>query len=251
MAMRLRQIALVARDLEAVATDIAEVLGLEIAFRDPAVASFGLVNVVLPVGDGFLEVVSPREPGTTAGRLLDKRGGDGGYMVILQMEDIAAARALAEACHVRVVASADRDGVWMTHLHPRDVGGAILSLDAMDPPERWDWGGPDWQAHVRTEVTLALTGVELQGPDPEALARRWGEVLGLPVQSREDGFELAMDRSSIRFVLARDERGEGVSALEVLVRDRAEVMGRARSRGCLDGQGQVVLGGTRIDLVLA
>ncbi len=251
MSMRLRQIALVAHDLEAAAADITEVLGLEIAYRDPAVAKFGLVNVVLPIGDGFLEVVSPNEPGTTAGRLLDKRGGDGGYMVILQMEDIVAARALAEACQVRVVASADRDGVWMTHLHPRDVGGAILSLDAMEPPERWDWGGPDWQAHVKTDVTQALTSVELQGPDPETLARRWGEVLGLPVEALDDGFALAMDLSTIRFVPARDGRGEGVSALEVLVRDKAEVLARARSRGCLNAEGQVVLSGTRIDLVTA
>src|SRR5678815_2752977 len=90
--MRLRQIALVGRDLDAAEADIRAVLGLDYAYDDPGVAKFGLKNAVFPVGETFLEVVSPKEPGTTAGRLLEKRGGDGGYMVILQVEDIAEAR---------------------------------------------------------------------------------------------------------------------------------------------------------------
>ena len=55
--IRLRQIALVAHDLESVLGDLDKVLGLEVAFRDPGVAAFGLVNAVLPVGEQFIEVV--------------------------------------------------------------------------------------------------------------------------------------------------------------------------------------------------
>src|SRR3989442_15299063 len=88
--MRLRQIALVARDLEPVVADLCGVLGIEVAFRDPGVAAFGLHNAVMPIGNTFLEVVSPVRDGTTAGRLLERRGGDGGYMVILQTADLEA-----------------------------------------------------------------------------------------------------------------------------------------------------------------
>ena len=95
--MRLRQIALVAHDLAAAETDIRAILGLDYAYDDPGVGKFGLRNAVFPVGETFLEVVSPKKPGTTAGRLLEKRGGDGGYMVILQVEDTAEARARAAA----------------------------------------------------------------------------------------------------------------------------------------------------------
>jgi hypothetical protein len=63
----------------------------------------------MPIGDTFIEVVAPVEEGTTAGRLLDKRGGDGGYMAIFQVDDIAAARANAERLGVRVVARFDGD----------------------------------------------------------------------------------------------------------------------------------------------
>jgi len=91
--MRIRQIALVARDLDRAIEDLRAVLGLTGGFRDPGVAEFGLRNTVLAVGTTFLEVVSPVRDDTTAGRFLARRGGDGGYMVILQTADLAADRA--------------------------------------------------------------------------------------------------------------------------------------------------------------
>ena len=71
--MRLRQVATVARELEPVVDDFRAVLGIEVAYRDPGVAEFGLHNAVMPVGDTFLEVVSPTREHTTAGRFLDRR----------------------------------------------------------------------------------------------------------------------------------------------------------------------------------
>src|SRR5262245_66578243 len=82
--VRLRQVALVAAELEPAVDSLCDVLGLEVAYHDPGVEVFGLRNAVMPVGDTFLEVVAPDRPGTTAGRLLDQRGGDGGYMVIVR-----------------------------------------------------------------------------------------------------------------------------------------------------------------------
>ena len=59
MRMRLRQVALVAEDLAAAETDIEENLGLSVCFRERGVATFGLGNVLYPVGEQLLEVVSP------------------------------------------------------------------------------------------------------------------------------------------------------------------------------------------------
>ena len=136
--MRLRQIALVVEDLAAAEADIRAVLGLDYAYDDPGVGTFGLKNAVFPVGETFLEVVSPKQAGTTAGRLLEKRGGDGGYMAIFQVRDIKAARERIAAAGARTVAEADRDGVHMSHIHPKDIGGAIVSVDQMEPWERWE-----------------------------------------------------------------------------------------------------------------
>ena len=123
--MRIRQIALVGEDLAAAKADIVDVLGLGGDYADPGVGHFGLHNAVWPIGDTFLEVVSPTQEGTTAGRLLDKRGGDGGYMVILQIDgDMAGTRKRMADIGVRVVHQTDRDDgkVAYSHLHPRDVG---------------------------------------------------------------------------------------------------------------------------------
>ena len=246
--MRLRQIALVGQDLAAAEADIRAVLGLDYAYADPGVGKFGLGNAVFPIGDTFLEVVSPRQPGTTAGRLLEKRGGDGGYMVILQVDDIGAARSRIREAGARVVEQADFDGVAMSHVHPKDVGGAILSVDWMDPPERWEWGGPGWREHVRTDTSLAVVGAELQGDDPNAMSARWSAVLGQPRRASGDGWTIELQGGGLRFVPVRDGRGEGLGAFDVTVRDPADVRRRAEARGLLDAEGEVTLCGARVRL---
>ncbi len=249
--MRLRQIALVAHDLAKAREDIVAVLGLGADYADPGVGHFGLENAVWPVGDTFLEVVSPKEPGTTAGRLLDKRGGDGGYMTIFQVADIVAARARAAERGVRFVWNTDRDdGVAASHLHPRDTGGALISLDQMTPTARWEWGGPDWRKSVRTETSLAIVGAEIQAEDPETMSRRWADILGLERDATEP-CRLALDGGELRFVSPRDGRGEGLGGFDVAVRDPAAVLAAARLRGLLGADGGVVLAGTRVALIQA
>ena len=57
--VRLRQVVLVARDLEAVAGALRQPLGLGAPFHDEGVGHFGLRNAVMALGDTFVEVVSP------------------------------------------------------------------------------------------------------------------------------------------------------------------------------------------------
>jgi hypothetical protein len=249
--MRLRQIALVGKDLDRIRNDIAAVLGLGEAYADPGVGKYGLRNQVWPIGDTFLEVVSPQQDGTTAGRLLDKRGGDGGYMAIFQTGDLAAARARIAAAKIRVVDQIDRNGASFTHLHPKDVPGAIVSVDAMEPKERWEWGGPNWRDNVRTEVAVEIRGCEIQGADPGAMSERWTAALGRPREETADGWRIGVDGGEIRFVKLQDERGEGLRAFDVAVREPAEVKARATARGCVDAAGEVVLCGTTVRLLPA
>jgi hypothetical protein len=248
--MRLRQVALVARELEPVVDDLCAILGIEVAFRDPGVKVFGLHNAVMPVGDTFLEVVSPLQPDTTAGRFLDRRGGDGGYMAIVQVPDLAVERERLARLGVRIVWEASLPDIATVHLHPRDVGGAIVSIDWAEPWDSWRWAGPRWQACRRTDRVRAIAGVEVQGRDPGALARRWAEVLGRPAGVASDGSpEIRLDPGCLRFVAERDGRGDGVSAVAFACSDREAVRAAASSRGRLDAEGRLVLCGTRIDLV--
>jgi hypothetical protein len=249
--MRLRQVALVASDLAKVSADIEAVLGLANPHDDVGVHKYGLVNAVWPVGDTFLEVVSPNAEGTTAGRLIERRGGDGGYMAIFQTDDIEKARARFADLGIRIVGQADREGVHMTHLHPKDTGGAIISVDAMVPTERWEWGGPHWRDHVRTQVSTEIVGCEMQGDDPEAMAQRWAQVLALIAEPAAGGWRIATEGGELRFVHAKDGRGEGLGAFDVAVHDPASVHAAAKARGCIDADGNVVLSGTRVRLLPA
>ncbi|MGO9935724.1 MAG: VOC family protein [Steroidobacteraceae bacterium] len=249
--MRLRQIALVAHDLAAARDEIAGVLGVDYAYDDPGVGKYGLRNAVFPVGSTFLEVVSPKAPGTTAGRLLEKRGGDGGYMVILQVDDLTAARDRVHAAGARVVDQRDKDGAAFTHIHPKDVGGAILSIDHMIPQERWEWGGPHWMDQVRTDVSVAIVGAELQAEDPSRMAARWAAVLGRPAGESDGGWHIHLDEGDIRFVSARDGRGEGLGGFDVAVRNPGEVQRRAAVLGLLGANGVITLSGTRVRLLAA
>src|SRR4051794_9784756 len=78
--VRLRQICLVAPQLEPVISDIAAIMGLSVCYRDGNVAKYGLENALLPVDTILLEVVAPFKDGTTAGRFIEKSGGRGGAM---------------------------------------------------------------------------------------------------------------------------------------------------------------------------
>jgi len=215
MTIRLRQVALVAHDLDKAVAGLSEHFGIDVGFRDPSIVEFGLVNAVFPVGHDFLEVVSPMREGTTAGRLLEKRSGDGGYMVIVQCDDLERRRARLPELGVRVVWSMDLEDVAGTHLHPRDVGGAILSIDWAKPWESWRWAGPTWQDHVRTDIVDGIAGVTVAADDPAAMAARWGEVLDAPA----DGTVVRLDEGTIAFVPAGD-RGEGVDGVALHASDR-------------------------------
>jgi hypothetical protein len=205
---RLRQVALVAEQLAPVDQALRDALGVEVAYRDPGVGEFGLENVLFTLGDTFLEVVSPIREGTTAGRYLGRRAGDGGYMVILQGDDLDAARRRVADLGVRVVWKTDLPTMRGTHLHPADVGGAILSLDWADPPESWLWAGPSWQPNRAGEITA----VDVQADDPAKMAARWAEVLECPVGADN---VMRLDRGAIRFVPAEDGRGDGVAGIDV------------------------------------
>ncbi len=224
--MRLRQIVIVAADLEAAERRVETELGVELCYRDPGVAAFGLENALFPIGDKLLEIVSPTKEGTTAGRLLDKRGGDGGYMVILEVGDLDALRRRFDQVGARVAYEAVGEGIVGLHLHPADVGGAILSLDQADAWGEWPWAGPVWRRHVRDDVVSEVLAVEIAATDPAAMSARWGEVLDR--QTIEN--TVTLDEGEIRFVRA-GQRGEGVAGFVLRASDPSRV-GRTEICGC-------------------
>lgn len=172
---RLRQAVFVARELEPAVERLREEYELGEPFCDPAVAHFGLRNAVFAIGDTFLEVVSPFEEGTAAGRLLDRRGGDCGYMAMFQVEDVAAARRRAADAGVREIFEVELDDMVEAHLHPADIGSAIVSVSRPEPSASWRWGGPDWE---RRQAPGSIVGITVACAEPIETEKRWTSVVG-------------------------------------------------------------------------
>ena len=252
--LRMRQICLVARDLDAAQAHLCAIFGLEVCYRDPNIGRLGLHNILMPVGNNFLEVVAPMRAGTTAERYLDRRGGAGGYMVITQVDDIAAARERVAGLSIRLVADMGEGEDQGIQLHPKDVPGAIVELrqnhgaDDADPP--WDPAGPDWAPARRLDVVQAIVAAEIQTDDAPALAARWGEVFDRPVSTNDAGHsEIAFDDATVRFVPAGDGRGLGLGGLDMETVDRQRVLDAAEARGCRVSDDLVVVCGVRFRLV--
>jgi Glyoxalase-like domain len=247
--MRLRQIAFAAHDLDAVVADLRAVLDLPAPFHDPGVEIFGLRNAVLPVGDTFLEVVSPMQPETAAGRYLQRRGGDCGYMVMVQVEDTDAARQRAAALDVSMVWHIDLDDIRGTHLHPRQLGGPLLSFDTPTPPAAWRWAGPDWQGATPSRYAREVVGVDMVCADPERTATRWAELFDTAAVARGATHEMVLQRGTLRFLAGTAHGGDGVAAVDIACADRRGALAVAQERGLATDGDSVVICGTALRLI--
>ncbi len=255
MFLRLRQLCLVAQDLEPVVDDLKAVFDIEVCHRDPAVAKYGLHNALLPIGNSFVEIVAPTKDDTAAGRYLDRRKGNGGYMVILDTDELDRWQKHVEAIGVRVAARLASDGYRGLQLHPRDTGGALLEINwshgGADINAAYHPAGPAWQASVRTTVVKAIIGAELQSDDPERLAAKWSEILRKRARPIDGAFRIDVDNAGLRFVPAVDGRGEGLSGIDLRVTEAARARDVARGRGLAVAGGSVLIGGVRFNLTEA
>jgi hypothetical protein len=235
--VRIRQVALCTDDLWRDEKQVIAALDVAGVHRDPP-NLFEMTNTVFAVGDTFLELVEPVTDSAPTARFLARHGGPGGYMLILQVGDRGAARTRVDRLGVRVVFDSPpvrHHGVEASalHLHPADTGGTLISLDTMDPPDGWAWGGRSWQQHTHTDVVDRIVGVELRSAAPDELAERFGRLVGRPVA---DGRTIDLDGGTVRVVPGPHGAPDQLTAVEVHAADR----GRAGSA--------VVISGTEIRL---
>ncbi len=251
MWLRLRQIALVAEALAPVERELIEVLGVAVCFRDPGVAHFGLENALFPIGNQLLEVVAPVRENTAGGRYLERRGGNGGYMVITQCDDHTPRRARVEALGVRVVNQFETHEFRNMQLHPKDTGGSFFEIDeqygpgAHDADGPWEPAGPDWQREKHTERVNGIAAAELQCDDPAAVAARWSEIAEIPAVEQT----MTLDNATLRFVPCADGRPEGLGGIDIVATDADAVLSAADALGARSGEQQIMLCGIRINLV--
>ncbi|MEL6827777.1 MAG: hypothetical protein AAFN91_16130 [Pseudomonadota bacterium] len=202
------------------------VLDLGPGFVDPGVAEFGLTNGVFALGDQFLETVVPVQENTAAGRFIDRSQDRGGYMAIFQTDSLARVRDAADALKLRRVWNIDLPDISASHLHPADIGAAIVSVDEARPAGAWRWGGPDWTQNTRPG---GLTRLDVTAVDPKTMSEKWGKVLGATaVDLGHEVHEVSLVGSTIRFLPGERDH---LSAYQLRVPDPAACLARAEAHG--------------------
>lgn len=254
--LRLRQIALVAAELAPVESLLKSIFDIQVCYRDPGVAHFGLENALFPVGNQLLEVVAPTKPGTAGGRYLDRRGGDGGYMVITQcLGEHDWYRSRVDEQGVRIAHEFTTKGFRNMQPHPKDTGGTFFEIDqqlganANDIDGPWEPAGPNWQDYRCVSRVTAIEAADIQCDDPTDVARRWSSIAGVPIR----GNALPISNAVVRFVDCSDGRPEGLSSIDLAVSDAEAIVRAATDLGVpvsqqSDGNTTIALAGMRFNL---
>jgi len=246
--MRLRQLVFVSNERDELAKKICDLFNLKETYNDAGLINFGLENVLIPLGDTFFEIVMPVQENTTAGRFLDKRGGEGGYMVIVDSSDFEKEQARVESSGIEIVWHGNRKEeniqARTIHLHPKQVGGAILSIDHMNPQSAWLWAGTNWEKDINKTLVDVISGVTLQSKDPELLCTKWENALGKKRLLKNE-LSISLKDSEINFVEDEDGRGEGINAFRVKALNHEKILANARKMQVLEN-GNIYLGGVKI-----
>ena len=248
--MRLRQLVFVSKERDRLAKEICDVFDLKEAYNDPGLISFGLENVLIPLNDTFFEIVMPVKENTTAERFFEKTGGEGGYMIIVDVENFEQENNRVENSEIKIIWNGDRqeEGIHARtiHLHPKQVGGAILSLDKMIPENEWLWAGTKWQECINNSLVDCLSGVILQSSNPDKLCSQWELALG---KQRDSGdmLNISLDQSNISFIKDSNSKEDGIYAFVIKTLDRSAILEKAKSKGFLVND-EISLGGVKIIL---
>lgn len=237
--LRLRQICLAAPRLAPVIDDLQNIFKVAVCYRDPNVGRYGLENALIPIGTDMLEVVSPTEANTAAGRFISRTRGHGGYMAIFQVSDPRRRQAHALSMGVRTAHEIDRDAYQSAQLHPRDCRAAFIELGHStggdDRMGTWWPAGERWQDFIRIAETKRMVGIELESSDREGLALHWSRILETPLQQAEDAPTMTFDETFIRFI---DGPNECLASIVVQVADAPATLERALTCGYrIEGNG--------------
>jgi hypothetical protein len=222
--IRIRQVALCTDDIWREERRLVGELGIAAVHRDPPNV-FAMRNAVFAVGDTFLEVLQPEADDAPSARFLRRHGGPAGYMLIMQVDDLDAARARIGALGVRVVhdtAPTRVHGVTASaiHLHPGDTGGTLMSFDHMDPLDAWGWAGAAWRSHVHTDIVGGIVGIELVSAEPDALTDRFAQLVG---RAPSGDRSIDLDQGRVSVIAGPHGTVDHLAAVEMSTPDPARV----------------------------
>jgi methylmalonyl-CoA/ethylmalonyl-CoA epimerase len=122
-------VAIAVRDLEAATRWYEDVLGAEVEHRE-TVESDGVEEVLLAVGESYVQLLHPSRPDSTVAAFLERRG-EGLHHVAYRVSDCAAALGAAVQAGARAIDAAPRPGsrgTTVAFLHPKEALGTLVEL---------------------------------------------------------------------------------------------------------------------------
>lgn len=126
---RIEHVALAVEDLEAAIAHYRDVWGLDVSHRE-RVESQGVEEAMLPLGDSFLQLISPTSQDTTVGRFLERRG-EGLHHVAYEVDDLVATLEHLKGSSVGLIDDEPRPGGrghMVAFVHPKDNHGVLVEL---------------------------------------------------------------------------------------------------------------------------
>jgi methylmalonyl-CoA/ethylmalonyl-CoA epimerase len=126
---RIDHIGVATDDLEGAVAIYEGMLGMPVAHRE-TVESQGVEAVLLDVGEGHVELLSPLGPDTPVGKYLDKRG-PGLHHVAYAVGDIDEVLSRLKEAGVEMIDSEPRQGIRdsrVAFVHPRSTGGVLTEI---------------------------------------------------------------------------------------------------------------------------
>jgi methylmalonyl-CoA/ethylmalonyl-CoA epimerase len=131
---RIDHVGVATEDLDGAIALYEGTLGMPVAHRE-TVESQGVEAVLLDVGDGHVELLSPLGPETPVGKYLAKKG-PGLHHVAYAVDDIDAALERLKQAGVELIDSEARAGIRdsrVAFVHPKATGGVLTEI--VEPAE--------------------------------------------------------------------------------------------------------------------
>lgn len=178
-------------------------------------AQLGFEHEIFTFGDTFLEICAPLSPDSHAGKLV-KRRGPMGYMVDVQVGDLASVSARAAELDIHPLFAREMDGHEISQWHPKAFG-TLAEFDQVEPHDTWHFAPGIFEASC-TEVAQDMVAAVLAVPDPIATAKTWGTVLDAEVV---DDATVLLEKTQVRFVPAGNRTG--LVTVDVTATDPARV----------------------------
>jgi methylmalonyl-CoA epimerase len=116
------ELSIVVKDLEAAIERYTTLFGLKVHKRGEF-KEWGIINAILPLGNGHIELMQPTDPNKAAGRFLATRG-EGVYLVGFEVKDIPGSVQKLKEKGVRITHPRP-DIAWV---HPSEAHGVFVEL---------------------------------------------------------------------------------------------------------------------------